>query len=463
MTGQPLDIVSSDATLHNVHAAAKANTAFNLGMPAPGTRYTRTFDRPEIVPFKCDVHPWMRAWVAVVPHPFFAVTGADGRYEIRGLPAGHVHGRGVAREAPRADVHRQRHGRRGEDPRRDLRLLSRRPARMRPDEMPPLHTPKPVRVATRAVAASVFLLLVAGALVTSTGSGLAVPDWPLSYGKLMPPMVGGILYEHGHRLIAATVATMVGLQILLLGFGRADRTTFRLSLAAFGAILGQAVLGGLTVLFLLPPAVSSAHAGLAQIVFALTSTIALRTSLFWDRFTEEAPRATADSAALAKAFRLALWAAGGSYVQILLGAIVRHTGAGLAIPDWPLSFGKVVPTGAEWAVKGVLAHFTHRTFAWVVVALVVAAALALRKLRGVPGLGALSTLWLVLLAAQVTLGATSVWTAKAVPVTAAHLAVGGLLWIAGVLAAVLLARLRSLTTVPATAAAPSGETAPVPA
>ncbi len=88
MTGQPLDIVSSDATLHNVHAAAKENAAFNLGMPAPGTRYTRTFARPEIVPFKCDVHPWMRAWVAVVPHPFFAVTGPDGLYEITRLPAG---------------------------------------------------------------------------------------------------------------------------------------------------------------------------------------------------------------------------------------------------------------------------------------------------------------------------------------------------------------------------------------
>ena len=88
MTGQPLEVVSSDATLHNVHAAAKENKAFNLGMPAPGTRYTRTFDKPEIVPFKCDVHPWMRAWVAVVSHPFFAVTGPDGLYEIKGLPAG---------------------------------------------------------------------------------------------------------------------------------------------------------------------------------------------------------------------------------------------------------------------------------------------------------------------------------------------------------------------------------------
>ncbi|MBK9967323.1 MAG: heme A synthase [Holophagales bacterium] len=321
-----------------------------------------------------------------------------------------------------------------------------------------------VRVATRTVAVSVFLLLVAGALVTSTGSGLAVPDWPLSYGKLMPPMVGGILYEHGHRLIAATVATMVGLQILVLGFGRTDRTTFRLGLGAFGAILAQAVLGGMTVLFLLPPAISSAHAGLAQIVFALTATIALRTSLLWGRFTAEASRAAADPAGLEKALRLALWAAGASYIQILLGAIVRHTGAGLAIPDWPLSFGKLVPTGPDWAAAGVLAHFVHRTFAWVVVALVVAAAISLRRMRRASScFGPVSTIWLVLAAAQVTLGATSVWTAKAVAITSAHLAVGGLLWITGVLAAVLLARRKALTTAPATAGAPAGAPAPAPA
>ncbi len=314
---------------------------------------------------------------------------------------------------------------------------------------------RPVRIATRTVAVSVFLLLVAGALVTSTGSGLAVPDWPLSYGKLMPPMVGGILYEHGHRMIAATVATMVGLQILVLGFRRTDRTTFRLGLAAFGAILAQAVLGGLTVLFLLPPAISSAHAGLAQIVFALTAAIALRTSLFWGRFTESAPRAAVDPGLRTRASRLALRAAGATYVQILLGAIVRHTGAGLAIPDWPLSFGRVVPTGADWAGDGVLAHFLHRTFAWAVAALVVAAALALRKLDAIPGLRRLSTLWLGLVVLQVALGATSVWTAKAVWATSAHLAVGGLLWIAGVLAAVLLARAATLS--PEAATADAGE------
>ncbi len=75
-----------------------------------------------------------------------------------------------------------------------------------------------LRVATRSVAFGVFVLLVAGALVTSTESGLAVPDWPLSYGKVMPPMVGGIFYEHGHRLVAAAVSTLVGLELGALLF-----------------------------------------------------------------------------------------------------------------------------------------------------------------------------------------------------------------------------------------------------
>ena len=102
-------------------------------------------------------------------------------------------------------------------------------------------------VATRCVAFGVFVLLVAGALVTSTGSGLAVPDWPLSYGKVMPPMVGGILFEHGHRLVAAAVSTLVGLELgaILLFLEGKRRAVKVLAAAAFGAILLQALLGGL--------------------------------------------------------------------------------------------------------------------------------------------------------------------------------------------------------------------------
>jgi plastocyanin len=87
--GQPVQIKNSDGTLHNVHAVPKLNTEFNFGQPLKGMETIRTFDKPEImVPFRCDVHGWMAAYGGVVPHPFFAVTSADGSFEIKGLPAG---------------------------------------------------------------------------------------------------------------------------------------------------------------------------------------------------------------------------------------------------------------------------------------------------------------------------------------------------------------------------------------
>src|SRR5262245_55399064 len=87
--GQPVKIVNSDATLHNVHAVPKDNMEFNFGQPLKGMETTRMFDKPEImVRFKCDVHGWMQAWGGIVAHPFFAVTKPDGSFEIKGLPAG---------------------------------------------------------------------------------------------------------------------------------------------------------------------------------------------------------------------------------------------------------------------------------------------------------------------------------------------------------------------------------------
>jgi plastocyanin len=89
MVGQPLKVVNSDGLLHNVHALPKTNGSFNKAMPAAVTEFTHTFDKPE-APFmvKCDVHPWMGAWVGVFDHPYFAVTGPDGKFTIDGLPAG---------------------------------------------------------------------------------------------------------------------------------------------------------------------------------------------------------------------------------------------------------------------------------------------------------------------------------------------------------------------------------------
>jgi plastocyanin len=87
--GQPLEILNSDPTLHNIHALPKSNSEFNNGQPIQGMKMTHTFDKPEVmVPFKCDVHGWMNAYVGVLPHPYFAVTKDDGKFELPNLPAG---------------------------------------------------------------------------------------------------------------------------------------------------------------------------------------------------------------------------------------------------------------------------------------------------------------------------------------------------------------------------------------
>ncbi|MGZ7042720.1 MAG: COX15/CtaA family protein, partial [Thermoanaerobaculia bacterium] len=135
-------------------------------------------------------------------------------------------------------------------------------------------TPVWLRRFTKLVAASTLFLIFAGAMVTSTGSGLAVPDWPLSYGMLMPPMIGGIFYEHGHRMIAATVGLLTVIQALWLWRREPKRRVRMLGFLAVGAVIAQGVLGGLTVIFLLPHAISVAHAGLAEIFFCLNVSIA---------------------------------------------------------------------------------------------------------------------------------------------------------------------------------------------
>ncbi len=303
-----------------------------------------------------------------------------------------------------------------------------------------------LRIGTRTVAVCVFLLLIAGALVTSTQSGLAVPDWPLSYGKVMPPMVGGILFEHGHRLVAAAVSTLVGLEMAMLFFFERRRTVKALGAAAFAAILLQALLGGLTVLFLLPPAVSSAHAALAEIVFALTAVVALMCSKTWADLSarpsplplEENLRISLKSEEARSAFRWTVAATAAVYVQIVLGAAVRHTGAGLAVPDFPTFFGSWLPAAEDLARPGVPLHLAHRLGAILVVLVVARAATELAKVR-TPLFATVGAGWAGLVCLQAILGATSIWSGKAVPLTVAHLAVGALCWVTGVLASVALA------------------------
>ncbi len=119
----------------------------------------------------------------------------------------------------------------------------------------------------------VVVLILAGGLVTSHEAGLAVPDWPLSYGQLMPPMVGNVFWEHGHRMIAGTVGMLT--LILAVAIQRAEERVWlkKLGWIAFGAVVAQAVLGGLTVRLMLPDAISILHACLAQTFFCLILSI----------------------------------------------------------------------------------------------------------------------------------------------------------------------------------------------
>ncbi|MFI5177392.1 MAG: heme A synthase [Vicinamibacterales bacterium] len=276
----------------------------------------------------------------------------------------------------------------------------------------------------RLLVCATLILVAAGGMVTSTSSGLSVPDWPTSYGYSMlsfpaSKMVGGIFYEHGHRLIATTVGLLtIGLVIFLW---RVDprRWMHRLGLVALAAVVLQGVLGGITVLYLLPAPVSISHAGLAQLFFALTVSLALFTSRSW--LTPAG--APVDDAQL-RARTAALTAA--VYFQILIGATMRHFGAGLAIPDFPLAFGRWLPP--VWSPQ-IAIHFAHRVVALVVTVWILANAVYIwRRHRDRPELTRPAFLLVAAVAAQATLGAFVVLTAKQPVVNTLHVATGAIVF-----------------------------------
>ena len=272
-----------------------------------------------------------------------------------------------------------------------------------------------------------FFLLIAGALVTSNDAGLSVPDWPLSYGSLTPPMIGGIFYEHGHRMIAS----FVGLLSIVLAVwlwrvasrGPEQQRWLRwLGLAALGAIVAQGLLGGLTVLFFLPPWVSSAHATLAQIFFATVASIALFTSVWWER----EPAVWRSDFRSPSIHTLALATVAAVFVQLILGAAFRHKAFGII----PHLAGAVVVTGLIFWLAGALK----------------------RRFAGVPELRSAARGLHVLIGLQLLLGAAAYWSRvyaasfpQPIPVmvalTVAHVATGALVLVGTVLVALVSYRL----------------------
>ena len=278
------------------------------------------------------------------------------------------------------------------------------------------------------VALCTLVLLAAGGMVTSTRSGLAVPDWPNTYGHFMfsfpfERMVGGVLYEHGHRMIASVVGMLT--IVLAIWTWRVDerRWVRWLGVGALAAVILQGVLGGVTVLMKLPAPVSIGHAALAQLFFCITVSLALFTSRGWRRPAAPLPN---DSVlkVIAPATTLLI------YAQMLLGATMRHREAGMAIPDFPWAYGHLVPP--VWSVD-IAIHYAHRVGALVVTAMVLAVAAHVRRWHPAQGLFTRpAALLVVLVLVQVTLGAFVVLTALQPIVNTAHLVNGALLLAASV-------------------------------
>jgi cytochrome c oxidase assembly protein subunit 15 len=294
-----------------------------------------------------------------------------------------------------------------------------------PNEEPARLAPRASRLAVHRFAqlltACTVILIAAGGMVTSTGSGLSVPDWPTTYGWNMfmfplSKMVGGIRYEHSHRLIASSVGFLTIILAVWIWRVEPRRWVRRLGFVALGAVILQGLLGGLTVLLLLPPAVSIGHAGLAQIFFCILLTLAVVTSPRWI----DTP-AVPDDPTLR---RLALLTAVAIYVQILLGATMRHTDAGLAIPTFPLAFGHLIPP--VWDPR-IAINFAHRVGAAFVTVLILAAAgHALYHHRRIGAIARPAIMLLVFVALQIALGGLVILTAKNPDINTAHVVNGAL-------------------------------------
>lgn len=185
-------------------------------------------------------------------------------------------------------------------------------------------------------ACATFILIIAGALVTSNDAGLSVPDWPTSYGHVLrlPPWIGGIRYEHSHRMIAGFTILLTTAIALWTWFADRRRWMKALAFGALGTIIVQALLGGLTVLHFLPPAVSTAHAAVAQTFFCIAVAIAVFTGRKW---VQEAPAELEDSGH-PSVLTLSLLSIFILYVQLVLGAMFRHHG----MPWWPHVLNAVI-------------------------------------------------------------------------------------------------------------------------
>ena len=287
-----------------------------------------------------------------------------------------------------------------------------------------------------------LLLIFVGALIKSHEVGLSVPDWPTSYGKKMfsfpfSDMVGGIFYEHGHRLFATAVGFLTLIQFIIISFSNHPSWIKKMSLVALILVITQGLLGGMTVLFFLPPSISIVHGVLAQTFFVLTIFIAYSLSQSRANKSELSYPLFIRRGAVIITLLV--------FVQLVLGALMRHTSSGLAIPDFPKMGGMWLPTFSENMINNinvqlfdknldmvsklqVLVHFLHRLGAFIIA---LALVLFVYKFRNMVKKNSIESKALIILsvvlAIQISLGAATVITERLPFVASFHVVTGAAL------------------------------------
>lgn len=308
-------------------------------------------------------------------------------------------------------------------------------------------------------AAATLFLICSGGMVTSKGVGLAVPDWPTTFGYNMfffpvSQWVGGIFFEHTHRLIASVVGFLTIILAIWLWRANVARWNKTLGWASLGAVVLQGVLGGLRVT-LLKDEIGIFHACLAQAFFGLLVIIALATSRLWPRLARAGAALPPRSLAL-----FAIVITGIIYGQLGLGATMRHQHRDLSIMDFPLAYGQIIPAtdpatiarinqarnGQAWSdvsAGQIWLQMAHR-FGAAIIGLTIAWfwVLVRREKQDAPALRGFANLWLGLVIAQITLGAWTIWSNKAADIATAHVAVGAVTFAVGILISAVLLRLR---------------------
>ena len=300
-----------------------------------------------------------------------------------------------------------------------------------------------------------LLLICSGGMVTSKGVGLAVPDWPTTFGYNMflfpvSKWIGGVLFEHTHRLIASTVGFLTIILAIWLWHTEDRQTVKTLGLIAVAGVILQGILGGLRVT-MLKDQIGIFHACLAQAFLGFIVLIALmQTNLWkirlgnWTVLNGQVYQRLSSIKTIAIATTIAI------YAQLALGATMRHQHKDLSILDFPTAYGAWIPDTSAGALAKINSwrdaralsdvdafqiwlQMTHRFLAVVIGILVLMFCIRIwREAREISALRRLSILWVVLFLFQFALGAWTIWSNKAADIATTHVAVGAIMLSFGV-------------------------------